>query len=154
MADNTLTTLRSVLEALQSEDFDVDTRKTRALLTDLNQLIASMEAQEPVAYHVSFNKGASWTVYEFKFKPSLVSNPDVLVVPLYTHPAQPKAEPRLTDAEIKAEFGKLYPNDLPLIELAANNRDFALEAIGARHHWTAFKEGARAIERKVRGDKA
>ena len=67
--------------------------------------------------------------------------------------AQPVEQPALTDEQIKAEFGKLYPNDLPLIELAANNRDFALEAIGARHHWTAFKSGARAIEQAIKGVK-
>lgn len=64
--------------------------------------------------------------------------------------AQPTAQAQerkpLSEEEIKAEFGKLYPNDLPLIELSENNRDFALESIGARHHWRAFELGARAIE--------
>ena len=65
-------------------------------------------------------------------------------VAFYTHP-QPKREP-LTDEELRIEFGKLYPNDIGILELAENNKDFALEAIGARHHWAAFKAGARAIE--------
>lgn len=68
--------------------------------------------------------------------------------------AQPVEQPVLTEEQIKAEFGKLYPNDLPLIELAANNKDFVLEAIGARHHWAAFEAGARAIEQAIKGAKA
>ena len=52
----------------------------------------------------------------------------------------------LSDEQIKTAFGKLYPNDIGILELAENNRDFALEAIGARHHFAAFKAGAKAIE--------
>jgi hypothetical protein len=44
----------------------------------------------------------------------------------------------LTDEQLRTEFGKLYPNDIGILELAENNRDFAVEAIGARHHWVAF----------------
>jgi hypothetical protein len=65
-------------------------------------------------------------------------------MPVYLAP-QPQREP-LTDQQLKEAFGKLYPQDLGLIELAENNRDYALESIGARHHWTAFKAGAKAIE--------
>lgn len=57
----------------------------------------------------------------------------------------PVREP-LSESQLREAFGKLYPQDLGLLELSENNRDFALEAIGARHHWTAFKAGARAIE--------
>jgi hypothetical protein len=42
---------------------------------------------------------------------------------------------------MKEAFSKLYPNDLGLIELAENNSDYRLDAIGARHHWAAFKAG-------------
>ena len=52
----------------------------------------------------------------------------------------------LTDEQLRTEFGKLYPNDIGILELAENNRDFAVEAIGARHHWVAFQAGARAAE--------
>lgn len=53
----------------------------------------------------------------------------------------------LTDEQVRAEFAKLYSNDDALLKLAENNRDYALEAIGARHHWAAFNRGARAIEK-------
>jgi len=60
----------------------------------------------------------------------------------------PAAQPvPLTHDQLRAEFAKLYPNDIGLLELAENNRDFAVEAIGARHHWRAFELGARAVER-------
>lgn len=56
----------------------------------------------------------------------------------------------LTDEQLRTEFGKLYPNDIGILELAENNRDFAIEAIGARHHWVAFQAGARAAEAKLK----
>ena len=56
----------------------------------------------------------------------------------------------LSDDEIKAEFAKMYPRDIGILELAENNRDFAVEAIGARHHWAAFKAGARAVLKAAR----
>jgi hypothetical protein len=56
----------------------------------------------------------------------------------------------LTDEQLHTEFGKLYPNDIGILELAENNRDFAIEAIGARHHWVAFQAGARAAEAKLK----
>jgi len=56
----------------------------------------------------------------------------------------------LTDEELRIIFGKLYPNDIGILELAENNRDYAVEAIGARHHWTAFKAGAKAGEAKLK----
>jgi hypothetical protein len=59
--------------------------------------------------------------------------------------ATPHAEPLTEDALLIA-FGKLYPQDVGILELAKHNKDYALESIGARHHWTAFKAGARAIE--------
>ena len=68
---------------------------------------------------------------------------EVIPSALYTTPPQRKP---LTDEELKLEFGKLYPNDIGILELAENNKDFAVEAIGARHHWVAFKAGAKAIE--------
>jgi hypothetical protein len=61
----------------------------------------------------------------------------------------PQREP-LTEEELRIEFGKLYPNDLGILELAENNKDFAIKAIGARHRWAAFKAGARAIEAKLK----
>ena len=56
----------------------------------------------------------------------------------------------LTEEDLRTAFGKLYPNDIGILELAENNRDYAVEAIGARHHWTAFKAGARAGEAKLK----
>ena len=56
----------------------------------------------------------------------------------------------LTEEELRIAFGKLYPSDISILELAENNRDYAVEAIGARHHWTAFKAGARAGEAKLK----
>jgi hypothetical protein len=59
--------------------------------------------------------------------------------------AAAQAEP-LTEDALLIEFGKLYPQDVGILELSKHNKDYALESIGARHHWTAFKAGARAIE--------
>ena len=56
----------------------------------------------------------------------------------------------LTDEELRIDFGKLYPSDIGILELAENNKDYAVEAIGARVHWTAFKDGARAGEAKLK----
>ena len=53
----------------------------------------------------------------------------------------------LTDEVLKAEFAKIYKSDAAILHLAENNKNYALESIGARHHWTAFESGARAIER-------
>lgn len=51
----------------------------------------------------------------------------------------------MTEEQIRAEFAKLYPSDAAFLHLAENNRDYQLEAIGARHHWGAFKRGAMAV---------
>jgi hypothetical protein len=56
----------------------------------------------------------------------------------------------LTEEELRTAFGKLYPSDIGILELSENNKDYAVEAIGARHHWTAFKAGARAGEAKLK----
>ena len=61
-------------------------------------------------------------------------------------PAPARVPEPLTEEQMRAAFAKLYPQDDAILHLAENNRDFYLEAIGARHHWTAFKAGARAIE--------
>jgi len=61
--------------------------------------------------------------------------------------AQPApARVPLTTDQLRAEFAQLYPQDDAILHLAENNRDYCLEAIGARHHWRAFERGARAIE--------
>ena len=70
-------------------------------------------------------------------------------IPLYTSSPQ-RTWADLTDEQLRTEFGKLYPNDIGILELAENNRDFAVEAIGARHHWVAFQAGARAAEAKLK----
>lgn len=58
----------------------------------------------------------------------------------------PAPQVPMTLEEIEAAFGKRYPHDLPLIKLAENNRDFALDSIGARHHFAAFKAAITAAE--------
>jgi hypothetical protein len=69
--------------------------------------------------------------------------------PLFSNPPQ-RTWVGLTEEDLRTVFGKLYPNDIGILELAENNRDYAVEAIGARHHWTAFKAGARAGEAKLK----
>ena len=49
--------------------------------------------------------------------------------------------------ELRVEFGKLYPNDLVILDIAKSTGDYGLRTIGARHHWKAFEAGARAAER-------
>ena len=103
----------------------------------------ALAAPEPVAWMDDFgnafpmaaNKGAGSWMDEHKRNWK----------PLYAAPA-PTVVP-LTEEQIKAEFAKLYPQDIGILELAEHNPDYRLEAIGARHHFAAFKYGARAIER-------
>lgn len=61
-------------------------------------------------------------------------------------PSPPKRKP-LTDELLRAEFAKLYKSDATILNIAENNRDYTVKSIGARHHWAAFKAGARAIEK-------
>jgi hypothetical protein len=112
MTQDPLTVLRAAANSLDvAHDLSLDDnhfaarQKLDEVATALRTLRASMEAAEPVMYHVSFNKGVSWTAYEFKFKPSLVSNPDVLVVPLYTH-AQPVEQPHWQPIETAPKDGE------------------------------------------------
>ena len=107
----------------------------------VNALRQALESQEPVACvqdleevrrkHLVYVNGMDWKD------------------PLYTYPPQ-RTWVELTEEELRTAFGKLYPNDIGLLELAENNKDYAVEAIGARHHWTAFKAGARAGEAKLK----
>jgi len=84
----------------------------------------------------------------------LVLEPDELTIAymsgLYDGKKAQRTWVELTEEELRTAFGKLYPNDIGILELAENNRDYAVEAIGARHHWTAFKAGARAGEAKLK----
>lgn len=59
--------------------------------------------------------------------------------------APPQREP-LTDEQMRSEFAKLHAEDDAILHLAENNRDFMLEAIGARHALRAFREGVQAAE--------
>ena len=69
----------------------------------------------------------------------------------HTHPNLKKREwVGLTDEQRRAEFAKLYPSDDALLNLAENNRDFMVEAIGARHHWNAFQLGSKSTEAKLK----
>jgi hypothetical protein len=86
----------------------------------------------------------SLTGRAMRIKPAFPENQVRL---LYTH--RPVPEP-LSEAQIRVEFAGLYPHDLALLELSEHNRDYAVEAIGARHHWAAFLAGARAIEAAIR----
>ena len=107
--------------------------------------IAKLESQEPVAMlERDPSIGRLRITYE-----DAVTELDEGVYPLYTKPPQ-RTWVDLTEEELRLAFGKLYPNDIGLLELAENNKDYAVEAIGARHHWTAFKAGARAGEAKLK----
>jgi len=107
-----------------------------------HQAIAELESQEPVAT-VTSETGADITM-SWWHEPALPMG-----TKLFTHPPQ-RTWVDLTEEELRIAFGKLYPNDIGLLELAENNKDYAVEAIGARHHWTAFKAGARAGEAKLK----
>lgn len=79
-----------------------------------------------------------------------LAQPEQLVVGGDNLPTLTKWTPQrkpLTEDVLMAEFAKLYKSDAAILHLAENNKDYTLESIGARHHWTAFKSGARAIER-------
>jgi len=112
MAD-TLTILRAAKEIAQQVrgDYMLDGKELEALKASHLALIASMEAQEPVAWLVFDEDGLpehatidpqmaqdhiNEAIQEFDFMQAAKWT----VRPVYTH-AQPKAEPaRLTDAEI------------------------------------------------------
>lgn len=129
--------------------------KAKAIKEELDKLAAPVRAQpysdSTPTLSVGESSFESWfESYQMDFENSTkqlcrdayaAGMGDLLVVA-----AGAQARKPLTDKQIKAEFGKLYPKDLPLIELAENNRDFMVESIGARHHLTAFHLGARAIE--------
>lgn len=73
---------------------------------------------------------------------------DLIAAVRFYAAAHPQPVP-LTEKQMRAAFAKLYPHDDAILHLAENNRGCYLEAIGAQHHWTAFKAGARAIEAAI-----
>jgi hypothetical protein len=113
----------------------------------MQDALAKQEQGEPVAWiykgEPSFDGNKWHDTFEVTTSKQVALWKDKSAKPLYTTPPQRKP---LTDEELKVEFGKLYPNDIGILELSQNNKDFAVEAIGARHHWVAFKAGAKAIE--------
>lgn len=71
----------------------------QAEIDALRQAIERAEKVEPVAWRVSFNKGASWTIYECGVEPHFANSFDVLIEPLYAHPPTAPAQPvTITDA--------------------------------------------------------
>ena len=130
-------------------------RYVRELTAEKNEALAAIESavlerskQGPVSY-ADFNK---WMHDEMPAD-TVIGNSDWWASRIYRKfIASPQARKPLTDEQIRAEFAKLYPNDDAILSLSENNRDYALEAIGARHHWTAFKAGARAIAAAERGE--
>ena len=136
----------------------VDVETTAALVAEIKRLIdvvggmaLAKPEQEPVAWlmYKGTHKDSFWLdkgdAYNFEM------TPEHRWEPLYTTPPAPQRTwVGLTDEELRIVFGKLYPNDIGILELAENNRDYAVEAIGARHHWTAFKAGAKAGEAKLK----
>ena len=113
------------------------------------EAIAELESQEPVAWpcliaEADFEQNT--ITLEMQCSDYKVSAGKHW---LTTHPPQ-RTWVGLTEEELRIAFGKLYPSDIGILELAENNRDYAVEAIGARHHWTAFKAGARAGEAKLK----
>ena len=126
-------------------------------LTDFANLVAAKtlaQTQEPVAWQ--FFQGGKWhNGMEFHDHRKHTIAAGTPVRDLYTLPPQEQqsCDKRtwvgLTDEQLRTEFGKLYPNDIGILELAENNRDIAVEAIGARHHWVAFQVGSRSAEAKL-----
>ena len=114
----------------------------------IESAVLERSKQGPVSY-ADFNK---WMHDEMPAD-TVIGNSDWWASRIYRKfIASPQARKPLTDEQIRAEFAKLYPNDDAILSLSENNRDYALEAIGARHHWTAFKAGARAIAAAERGE--
>jgi len=117
-------------------------------IRELRQAIEQAEKVEPVRWlYEAGTPGGFFQEISDKRKTGNYLDPACWEeTPLYTHPPTAQAQQPLTDEKIKSEFGKLYPKDLPLIELAENNRDFRMDAIGAHHHLTAFNLGVKAAE--------
>lgn len=117
-------------------------------VTDIEAAIAALTAAidapepEPVATIEISVRGSSTTI-DNHFSDAVRDWP-CGEYKLYTHP--PAAREPLSETELRAEFAKLYPGDVGILELAEHNPAFSVEAIGARHHWRAFERGARAIE--------
>jgi hypothetical protein len=149
MAD-TLTTLRAAISSIEEahdESMDDNHVLARGILdgvvADLRTLIAELEAQEPVAWAIHYKDSAEnhGVVLDTDRELAIARCEDCVgnsvesysePVPLYTH-VQPKAEPaRLTDEEI----------------------DVAWRSVDYTQPYDDFRIAvARAIERKVRGDK-
>jgi hypothetical protein len=120
--------LRAKLDALEAAN-KANVQTCSGIISGLEAEKAEREKREPAL--IKFRHGC-----EFCGKPQCNCS------------ASAGAQPRepMTDEEIRAAFGKRYPQDLPLIELAENNRDYVLESIGARHHFAAFKAAIAAAE--------
>jgi len=145
--------MQEEIDELRAAVFDPDWDRVKALEESLREHMAEIQRlkalraalaqpeQEPVGWlespHGAFRANL---LYKLEFPSQLLA----WSVPLYTHPPQRKL---LTENALKAEFAKLYKSDAAILHLAENNRNYALESIGARHHWTAFESGARAIEK-------
>jgi len=101
---------------------------------------APATAEEPVAYLVN-------EVYttERMHAEVLAQVMKCEITPLFTHPAT-TARP-LTEEEILARFADKHADEADAIALAEHNRDYRMEAIGARHAFRFFKSGIRAIEK-------
>jgi hypothetical protein len=129
------------------------------LMTALRQAIEQAEKQEPVA----LKNGECWPEYvmeEWDYWRKQIADGDKGSAPrdwfeelaeLKLVTAQPQREwVGLTEEQRRAEFAKLYPADDALLNLAENNHDFMVEAIGARHHWHAFQLGSKSTEAKLK----
>jgi hypothetical protein len=126
--------ITQMLEALDASIYTAGMNKqTSSAITAAREWLAAPEQSEPVAWRVWIGDPTGL---------QYIYSEDGDGEPLYTAAPQPT---KLTESDIRTEFGKLYPNDIGILALAENNRDYALEAIGARHHWAAFLAGARAV---------
>jgi hypothetical protein len=138
--------MKQALEYLDSPSSKLWPAGTQySIITSLRQAIAEAEKQEPVAWMHS----KTLCLYE-TFEEVPLADGDEWPEPLYTTPQPQREWVGLTDEERRAEFAKLYPSDDALLNLAENNRDFMVEAIGARHHWHAFQLGSKSTEAKLK----
>lgn len=65
---------------------------------------------------------------------------------LAAQPVQPESL-SLTREELRATFAQAYPKDAAILEQLESQQSFLPGALGARHHWAAFEQGARAARR-------
>lgn len=134
----------AMLAAAAKED------EASALDKELAEFEATREAYRAALRPVAkIHSDGYWTALPGFKEPLNFSSIEVYML---ASSAEPPPRAPLTEAELRAAFAKTYPQDDALLTLAENNKAHWLEAVGARHRWSAFVAGAHAVEAANKGE--